>query len=162
VDAHASSSRAACSCRSREQIDGTGRALWALAGSDIARLADLATRAAPLAKRAVSWIEVQRLLTRQLQLKHAGLLPLAEPRDNELVRAQLVGRRVGHRGMRAGPRNWRISPVTRIWPARRECRGGLSPARSAPRCHAAAPTFPLRGRTSAATGAILPSAIRPA
>src|SRR5262249_2296575 len=37
------------------------------------------------------WIERQRSFSRDLKLPWAGLLPYANPRDNEMVRAQLVG-----------------------------------------------------------------------
>src|SRR5258706_8771510 len=42
-------------------------------------------------RQALHWFELQRMLTRQLELRYPGLLPYADPRDNELVRAQMVG-----------------------------------------------------------------------
>ena len=74
------------------QLDGIGQGLWALA--QVASLfADsaLARRALPVVTRALGWLEVERLLTRQLGMRYEGLLPYGDPRDNELARAQLVG-----------------------------------------------------------------------
>lgn len=74
------------------QLDGTGQALWALAqAATLPPSPEWATRTLPVARSALQWIELQRLLTRQLQIRYPGLLPFADPRDNELARAQLVG-----------------------------------------------------------------------
>ncbi len=74
------------------QLDGTGQALWALAqAATLPPSPEWAARTLPCVRRALDWIEIQRLLTRQLAIRYAGLLPYADPRDNELVRAQLVG-----------------------------------------------------------------------
>jgi hypothetical protein len=77
----------------RGQLDGTGQALWALneaylrtpAGSELRDLA-------PAIERAAGWILNQRELGRSSTEGELGaMLPFAEPRDNEFVRAQLTG-----------------------------------------------------------------------
>jgi hypothetical protein len=74
------------------QLDGTGQALWALAqAATLPPSRESAAHALPVVRRALEWIEVQRMLTRQLATRFAGLLPYGDPRDNELTRAQLVG-----------------------------------------------------------------------
>ena len=76
----------------RGQLDGTGQALWAFAqAATLPPAPDFAARTLPSVRRALEWIEVQRQLTRRLAIRYAGLLPYADPRDNELVQAQLVG-----------------------------------------------------------------------
>lgn len=76
----------------RGQLDGTGQGLWALAqAATLPPSPEWARRTLPVARSALQWIELQRLITRQLQIRYAGLLPFADPRDNELARAQLVG-----------------------------------------------------------------------
>ncbi len=76
----------------RGQLDGSGQALWALEqAATLPPAPEWATRTLPTARRALAWFDLQRLLTRQLALRYDGLLPYADPRDNELARAQLVG-----------------------------------------------------------------------
>jgi hypothetical protein len=76
----------------RGQLDGTGQSLWAFAqAATLPPAPEWAARTLPTARRALGWFEVQCLLTRQLKLRYLGLLSWAEPRDNELTRAQLVG-----------------------------------------------------------------------
>ena len=76
----------------RGQLDGVGQGLWAWAqvcalGQDTT----LARELLPHAVQAGSWIARQRVNTRTLGLPWSGLLPFGDPRDGELVRAQLVG-----------------------------------------------------------------------
>ncbi|OGF05548.1 MAG: hypothetical protein A2W00_10400 [Candidatus Eisenbacteria bacterium RBG_16_71_46] len=76
----------------RGQLDGTGQALWAM--DQATALPPAPDAARELLRFAVSgrhWIEAQRTATRELKLPWAGLLPFGDPRDAELVRAQLVG-----------------------------------------------------------------------
>jgi hypothetical protein len=74
------------------QLDGTGQSLWAFAqAATLPPAPEWASRTLPTVRRALTWFEFQCLLTRQLGLRFAGLLPYADPRDNELTRAQLVG-----------------------------------------------------------------------
>ena len=74
------------------QLDGTGQALWALAqAATLPPSPEWAARTLPVVRRALDWLETQRLLTRQLAIRYPGLLPYGDPRDNELTRAQLVG-----------------------------------------------------------------------
>ena len=74
------------------QLDGSGEAMWAFAqAATLPPAPEWAARVLPVARRAMEWIELERLLTRQLAMPYAGLLPYGEPRDNELTRAQLVG-----------------------------------------------------------------------
>lgn len=76
----------------RGQLDGTGQSLWAFAqAATLPPAPEWAARTLPTARRALEWLEMQCLLTRQLELRFEGLLPYADPRDNELTRAQLVG-----------------------------------------------------------------------
>ncbi len=76
----------------RGQLDGTGAALWALEqAASLPPSAEWSKRYLPIAERGYRWIEHQRQATRQLKLLWRGLLPYADPRDNELTRAQLVG-----------------------------------------------------------------------
>ncbi len=74
------------------QLDGTGQALWAF--EQACAYADdraLAAGLLPTARRALGWIERQRRATVALAGRWPGLLPYADPRDAELVRAELVG-----------------------------------------------------------------------
>src|SRR5262245_53755175 len=76
----------------RGQLDGSGQALWAfeqafLRPPGAADLGELAARAV----RCWHWSEAQRDLGRQSGWPLGRLMAFAEPRDNELVRAQLVG-----------------------------------------------------------------------
>jgi hypothetical protein len=74
------------------QLDGTGQSLWAFSqAATLPPAPEWAARTLPIARRALDWFQLQCLLTRQLNLKYQGLLPYADPRDNELTRAQLVG-----------------------------------------------------------------------
>jgi hypothetical protein len=76
----------------RGQLDGTGEALWALEqAASLPPSADWSKRYLPVAEDGFRWLEGQRQATRRLGLPWRGLLPYAEPRDNELTRAQLVG-----------------------------------------------------------------------
>ncbi len=76
----------------RGQLDGTGQALWAFEQA-LLRPApdDSVARFAAAAERAWRWIEWQRGLGRQAGWEFGTLLPYGDPRDAELVRAQLVG-----------------------------------------------------------------------
>ncbi len=77
----------------RGQLDGTGQAVWAMAeallrpGVDRARIA----RGARAARAAWRWCEAQRALGAGSGWEFGRLLPLGQPRDNELMRGQLVG-----------------------------------------------------------------------
>ena len=76
----------------RGQLDGTGQALWAMAqAASIPPSRAWARRFMPAATRASEWIVRERGLGRRHGAPWPGLLPYADPRDNELVRAQLVG-----------------------------------------------------------------------
>ncbi|HEY6866365.1 MAG TPA: hypothetical protein VI792_03855 [Candidatus Eisenbacteria bacterium] len=76
----------------RGQLDGTGEALWALEQAASLPPSDAyAKRVIPIAEGGLRWIERQRRASRELRLPWRGLLPYAEPRDNELTRAQLTG-----------------------------------------------------------------------
>jgi hypothetical protein len=77
----------------RGQLDGTGQVLWAL---DQAFSRASATRAVPVSVvkavlRAWRWCERERALVRQFAPRFQGLMPPADPRDNELRRGYLVG-----------------------------------------------------------------------
>lgn len=76
----------------RGQLDGTGHALWAfeqafLKSAPSDSLASIAERA----RRAWGWCERQRAQGRAAGLPFGDMLPYADPRDNEVARAQLVG-----------------------------------------------------------------------
>jgi hypothetical protein len=76
----------------RGQLDGTGQALWAF--EQVASLPpdpELAKRYLPMAAAALDWIASERRATRQADMRFGDLLPYGDPRDAELVRAQLVG-----------------------------------------------------------------------
>jgi len=76
----------------RGQLDGTGQALWAFdQATALPPSPEAARDFVPFARGAVSWIVRTRQTTRQLKLAWGGLMPFADPRDNELVRAELVG-----------------------------------------------------------------------
>jgi len=81
----------------RGQLDGTGQALWAfdqvasrIARPDAADRADL-ERFAGAGARAWRWVVWQRELGRQAGWPFGMFMPFADPRDNELTTAQLVG-----------------------------------------------------------------------
>lgn len=76
----------------RGQLDGTGQALWAfeqvmLRGGDAAGQDQVADAGV----KSWRWIEWQRNSGRASGMPFGAMLPFAEPRDNELVRAQLTG-----------------------------------------------------------------------
>jgi hypothetical protein len=80
----------------RGQLDGTGQALWALGQAFLrpappARTDSTLARVAAAAEKAWRWAEWQRGYGREYGWPLATMLPWAEPRDNELVAAQLVG-----------------------------------------------------------------------
>jgi hypothetical protein len=78
----------------RGQPDGTGQALWAFDQTLLRGERASAAELAPFADaslRAWRWIEWQREIGRGTGWRFGHLLPFGEPRDNELVRAQLVG-----------------------------------------------------------------------
>ncbi len=76
----------------RGQLDGTGQALWAFEQAQLRPApADSVGRYARLAERAWRWIEWQRDLGRSAGWEYGAMLPYGDPRDGELVRAQLVG-----------------------------------------------------------------------
>ncbi len=76
----------------RGQLDGTGQALWAL-GAYAALGGDpkLVDRLLDPALRGARWIAVQRGSAMLRGGPAAGLLPYADPRDNELARGHLFG-----------------------------------------------------------------------
>ena len=76
----------------RGQLDGTGQALWAFEQAFARGSAgDARARFADAAERAWRWSEWMRGMGREAGWRFATLMPYAEPRDNELTRAQLVG-----------------------------------------------------------------------
>ena len=76
----------------RGQLDGTGQALWAFEQALLRPAPDDSIgRYAAAAERAWRWFEWQRDFGRQSGWEFGAMLPYGEPRDNELVRAQLVG-----------------------------------------------------------------------
>lgn len=77
----------------RGQLDGTGQALWAMDQAMLRPAVDRAriAAAAGAARTAWRWCERQRAMAVGSGWEFGSLLPLAEPRDNELMRAQLVG-----------------------------------------------------------------------
>jgi hypothetical protein len=76
----------------RGQLDGTGEALWAFEqAASIPPSSERARRFLPYVRRGVAWIEAQRAATRRLGAAFRGMLPYGEPRDNELIRANIVG-----------------------------------------------------------------------
>lgn len=76
----------------RGQLDGTGQALWAFEQAHLTPAPDTAVaRCAEAAWGALHWSERQRALGRRAPVDFGTMLPFGEPRDAELVRAQLVG-----------------------------------------------------------------------
>ena len=77
----------------RGQPDGTGQALWAFEQAFLRPASDhdSLARITEAAARAWKWFEWQRDFGRRSGWRLGTLLPYADPRDNELVRAQLVG-----------------------------------------------------------------------
>lgn len=74
------------------QLDGTGQVLWALEQTMLRPSPARGLRhIAPRVERAVRGLELQRGESRGQPGSVAGLLPEADPHDNEMVRAQLVG-----------------------------------------------------------------------
>ena len=75
----------------RGQLDGTGHALWAMGEALLRPEPDRRLDAFTAAgMRAFRWSEWQRELGAAVDLPFGTMLPFADPRDNELVRAQLV------------------------------------------------------------------------
>jgi hypothetical protein len=76
----------------RGQLDGTGQALWAFEQVLMrgGRPEELDPYIAA-GERAWHWIEWQRAAGRASGLPYGTMLPFADPRDGELVRAQLTG-----------------------------------------------------------------------
>lgn len=76
----------------RGQPDGTGQALWAFEQAWLRPApGDSALRLVEAAVSAVRWCERQREFGRQTGWPFGTMMPFADPGDNELVRAQLVG-----------------------------------------------------------------------
>jgi len=76
----------------RGQLDGTGQALWAFEQALLRPAPDDSVgRFAAAAWRAFRWCESQRDLGRQSGWPFGMMMPFGNPRDNELVCAQLVG-----------------------------------------------------------------------
>jgi hypothetical protein len=76
----------------RGQLDGTGQALWAFEQALLRPAPDDSVRRfAADAERAWRWCEWQREIGRPSGWEFGTLLPYGDPRDAELVRAQLVG-----------------------------------------------------------------------
>ena len=76
----------------RGQLDGTGQALWAFEQASLRPRPDSTVgRLARQALEAWHWIEIQRGLSHRGGGRFAGFLPVTDPRDAELVSAQLVG-----------------------------------------------------------------------
>lgn len=78
------------------QLDGTGQALWAFEqAAGLPPDAGWSRRFLPAARQASAWLGRQRALmrtmSRNLHIDQPDLLPFGDPRDAELVRAQLVG-----------------------------------------------------------------------
>ena len=76
----------------RGQLDGHGQALWAFAQASLRPAADsTVARFASIASTGVTWLRAQRERGAASGLPYGAMLPFGEPRDGELVRAQLVG-----------------------------------------------------------------------
>ena len=76
----------------RGQLDGTGQALWAFEQALLRPAPDDSVgRYAAAAERAWRWIEWQRDFGRQAGWEFGTMFPYGDPRDGELVRAQLLG-----------------------------------------------------------------------
>ena len=112
----------------RGQPDGTGQALWAFEQAFLRPTPDDSLRRlVDAASRAWKWFEWQRDFGRQSGWRLGTLLPYADPRDNELVRAQLVGTDAwalaGYRStarlMRAAGRSAEAEQVERTYTAYR-------------------------------------------
>lgn len=77
----------------RGQLDGSGQALWAFEQAALRGAPDpaLAGRAAAAAWRTLQWSENQRIFGALSGWPYGRMLGFGEPRDAELVRAQLTG-----------------------------------------------------------------------
>ena len=76
----------------RGQLDGTGQAMWAFEQAHLRPAADTSVaRVSELALNGVKWGERQRSLGFYPRSPFDLMLPWADPRDNELIAAQLVG-----------------------------------------------------------------------
>jgi hypothetical protein len=76
----------------RGQLDGTGQVLWAFDQAFLRPTPDSSVAgAARQAMRACQWSEWQRGLGRDAGWPYGRMLPFADPRDGELVQAQLAG-----------------------------------------------------------------------
>jgi hypothetical protein len=76
----------------RGQLDGTGQLLWALDQSfDRATVRSVPDSIVDAVLGAWRWCERERGLIRGLAPHFAGLMPPADPRDNELLQGYLVG-----------------------------------------------------------------------
>lgn len=76
----------------RGQPDGTGQALWAFEQAALRGAPrDSVGAFADAAARAWRWCESQRRAMAEIDPRHRPLMPFADPRDNELARAQLTG-----------------------------------------------------------------------
>jgi len=76
----------------RGQLDGTGQALWAFEQAMLRPARDdSVARYAEAALRAWKWNEWQRKLGRASGWRFGAMMPFGDPRDGELVAAQLVG-----------------------------------------------------------------------
>jgi len=76
----------------RGQLDGNGQALWAFEQTLLRPVADdSVARFADAASRSWAWVEWQRGFGRLSGWPFGVMMPYGDPRDGELVRAQLVG-----------------------------------------------------------------------
>ncbi len=76
----------------RGQLDGTGQALWAFEQAMLRPApADSVGRYADAAVRACAWVEWMRGLGKQTGWPYGDMMPFGDPRDAELIRAQLTG-----------------------------------------------------------------------
>jgi hypothetical protein len=74
------------------QLDGTGQVLWALEQTLLRPSPAVGLRRiVPRVERALRGLELQRAVSRGCPGSVAGMLPVTDPHDNELVRGQLVG-----------------------------------------------------------------------
>jgi len=74
------------------QLDGTGQAMWALGEVHGRRpAAPVPDSIASAIARAWRWCETRRALIRERAPEFAGLMPPADPRDNELAAGYLFG-----------------------------------------------------------------------
>jgi len=112
----------------RGQLDGTGQALWAFEQAGLRADTAGVAHAAELARRAIQWSENQRAFGRIAGWPYGRMLPFGEPRDAELVRAQLTGNdawmlagyRAAERLLRAAGRTDDADSVARAAAAYRE------------------------------------------